>query len=434
VTHRGQLAAFGTIGTDMRVLYCTDTYPPQMNGVSIVTAVSVAGLARSGWDCAVASPRYPAATHAAWNRDFAAEGRASEVFDFPSVPVPLYPEIRLARPRAAELERIIGRFHPDLVHCETEFGVGRAGKAAAERAGLPVVSSYHTDFARYAEAYGARWLKGLVSRYLTRFHRTSRRVYTPSNVSRQELLRLGLTDVEVWGRGVDTELFHPGRRGEALRAALGMGSRYTFLYVGRLAPEKRPQQVLDAFRLASEMLPRGVIHLVIAGTGPREAELRAAAPPGVSFLGLLDRRSRLPDLYANCDAFVFASITETLGLVVLEAMASGLPVIAVPEGGVRDHLRDGRNGLACREGDVHGMAMAMVRIATEWGLSRRLARGARHSVEQLSWDREIERLDRSYREVIEAARETGSAERSAAERTSTVGASTKTRSRSSCRT
>jgi phosphatidylinositol alpha 1,6-mannosyltransferase len=203
---------------------------------------------------------------------------------------------------------------------------------------------------------------------------------------------------------VDTELFHPGRRSDALRAALGMGSRYTFLYVGRLAPEKRAEQVIDAFRLASQVLPRGVIHLVIAGTGPREAELRTAAPPGVSFLGLLDRRSRLPDLYANCDAFVFASVTETLGLVVLEAMASGLPVVAVPAGGVRDHLRDGRNGIACREGDVQDMAAAMVRIATDWGLTRRLARGARRSAESLSWDREIVRLDRSYREVIEVAR------------------------------
>ncbi|MBA3893451.1 MAG: glycosyltransferase family 1 protein [Gemmatimonadales bacterium] len=386
----------------MRVLYCTDTYPPQMNGVSIVTAASVTGLARLGWECAVATPRYPPAVHAAWNRDFVTQRSEEAVFDFPSVAAPFYPDIRLAGPRVGQLERIIRRFGPDLVHCQTEFGVGRAGKAAAARMGVPVVSSYHTDFARYTEAYRARWLEGIVSRYLARFHRTSCRVYTPSTVSRQDLLRLGLTDVEVWGRGVDTELFHPGRRSEALRAALGMGSRYTFLYVGRLALEKRPDQVLDAFRLASAMLPRGVIHLVIAGTGPREKELRASAPRGVTFLGLLDRRGRLPDLYANCDAFVFASVTETLGLVVLEAMSSGLPVIAIPAGGVRDHLRDGRNGLACREGDVQGMALAMARVATEWGLSRRLARGARASVEELSWVKEIERLDRSYREVIDS--------------------------------
>jgi glycosyltransferase involved in cell wall biosynthesis len=395
----------------MRILYCTDTYPPQVNGVSIVTAVSVAGLARAGWTCAVAAPRYPPALLAASRPELAVPGADCELHSFPSMAAPFYPELRLARPPVTHLARVIAGFRPDLVHCETEFGIGWAGKSAAGRAGIPVVSSYHTDFGRYTEAYGARWLRSLVTRYISKFHRSSRRVYTPSSVAREDLLRMGVREVEVWGGGVDTELFHPGRRSDALRAAFGMGSRYTFLYVGRLAPEKRASQVVDAFRMASEMLPRGVIHLVIAGAGPREAELRATAPPDVTFLGVLDRRSRLPDLYANCDAFVFASVTETLGLVVLEAMASGLPIIAVPEGGVRDHLHDGRNGIACRAGDVPGMALAMVRIATEWGLSRRLARGARHSVEPLSWDHEIERLDRSYREVVSRSLSTGSADR-----------------------
>jgi phosphatidylinositol alpha 1,6-mannosyltransferase len=149
------------------------------------------------------------------------------------------------------------------------------------------------------------------------------------------------------------------------------------------------------------MVPRGVLHLVIAGTGPCEAELRAAAPPGVTFLGFLDRESRLPDLYANCDAFVFASVTETLGLVVLEAMASGLPVIAAPEGGVRDHLRDGVNGLTYPAGDAAALARAMVLLANEWELTRHLGRHARHTAEGLSWERELDRLDASYREVCD---------------------------------
>jgi phosphatidylinositol alpha 1,6-mannosyltransferase len=264
---------------------------------------------------------------------------------------------------------------------------------------VPVVSSYHTDFGRYTEAYGFPWLRKRVSAYLGRFHRRSRRVYTPSTSSREEVERLGASDVEVWGRGVDTELFRPGRRSQATRAALGMGSGFTFLYVGRLAPEKRPDQVLEAFRLASEVLPRGVIHLIVAGTGPREPELRATAPPGVTFLGLLERQSQLPDVYANADAFVFASVTETLGLVVLEAMASGLPVIASPAGGVRDHLVDGENGLACSEGDAAEMARAMIRLTGDWALSQHLARGARRTAEGLSWNREMERLDLSYQEI-----------------------------------
>jgi phosphatidylinositol alpha 1,6-mannosyltransferase len=381
----------------MRVLFCTDTYPPQVNGVSIVTALSVAGLTRLGWECVVVAPEYPADTHRQWKGDPDPPGL--QVLSLPSLALAPYPEVRVAFPRASRVHRLTEAFRPDLIHCETEFTVGRIGQLAAARAGVPVVSSYHTDFGRYTEAYGVPWLRRRVSAYLGRFHRRSRRVYTPSTASRDEVRRLGAADVEVWGRGVDTELFHPGRRSQAMRAALGMGSSFTFLYVGRLAPEKRPDQVLEAFRLASEILPRGVIHLIVAGTGPREPELRATAPPGVTFLGLLERRSQLPDVYANADAFVFASVTETLGLVVLEAMASGLPVIASPVGGVRDHLVDGENGMAYPEGDAAEMARAMIRLTGDWALSQRLARGARRTAEGLGWHREMERLDLSYQEI-----------------------------------
>ena len=387
----------------MRVLFCTDTYPPQINGVSIVTALSVAGLSRRGWSCAVAAPRYPDELRAGW-ADASEPDPAVEVVDLPSVALPGYPELRLAFRGGGAIRRLVRRFRPDLVHCETEFTLGRMGQRAASEAGVPMVSSYHTDFGRYAESYGAAWLRPAVTGYLRRFHRRSARVYTPSSVTRRELLTLGLDKVEVWGRGVDTTVFHPGRRSQALRAELGMGSRFTFLYVGRLAAEKRVDFVLEAFRRASAMVPRGVMHLILAGTGPCEPELRAAAPPEVTFLGFLDRQTRLPDLYANCDAFVFGSLTETLGLVVLEAMASGLPVIAAPAGGVQDHLRDGVNGLAYDPDDAAAMARAMVLLAGEYELARRLSRAARRTAESLSWERELDRLDASYREICEPGR------------------------------
>jgi phosphatidylinositol alpha 1,6-mannosyltransferase len=383
----------------MRVLYCTDTYPPQVNGVSIVTALSVAGLSRLGWECAVVAPRYPKATHLAWSEPGDGAGGPAELVSLPSVALPGYPEVRLALPLPGPVHRLVERFRPDLIHCATEFSIGRMGQLAAERAKLPLVSSYHTDFARYADAYGKSWLRGTVSSYLGRFHQRSRRIYTPSTVSRDDVLRFQVADVEVWGRGVDAQLFHPARRSPEKRAALGLGDRFTFLYVGRLAPEKRAEQIVDAFRIARELVPPDSIHLVMAGTGPSEAELREVAPDGVTFLGFLERRTRLPDLYANCDAFAFASVTETLGLVLLEAMASGLPVIAAPAGGVRDHLRHGQNGLAYPAGSAEAMAHTMVRVASENGLAQRLGRGARSTAEELTWEREMERLDRSYREV-----------------------------------
>jgi len=347
----------------------------------------------------VAAPRYPEAMHAEWGQEGDSAAAAVEVASLPSVALPGYADIRLAVSGGGALRELVHRFRPDLVHCETEFSIGRMGQRAAAAAGVPMVSSYHTDFGRYAEAYGVPWLRRAVTGYLARFHRKSLRVYTPSSVSRRDLLDFGVADAEVWGRGVDTTVFHPSRRSQTVRAELGMGSRFTFVYVGRLAAEKRVDVVIEAFRQASLMVPRGVIHLIVAGTGPSEAELRAAAPPEVGFLGFLDRRTRLPDLYANCDAFVFASVTETLGLVVLEAMASGLPVIAAPEGGVRDHLVDGANGLTYPAGDAAAMARAMVLLVNEWELKQRLARNARRTAEGLSWERELDRLDVSYREV-----------------------------------
>ena len=398
VTIPAELPASEPLGAVMRVLYCTDTYPPQINGVSIVTALSVAGLSRRGWSCAVVAPKYPPAAYAAGLGPGGLDAGA-EVTSLPSIALPGYPELRLAVRGGKAVRALVARYRPDLVHCETEFSVGRFGQHAAAESGIPVVSSYHTDFGRYAESYGAPWLRHTVTAYLRRFHRRSLRVYTPSTVTRGELAGLGLSDVEVWGRGVDTTAFHPGRRTQALRSELGMGSRFTFLYVGRLAAEKRADFVVEAFRRASTLVPRGVMHLIIAGTGPCEAELRASAPPDVTFLGFLDRQTRLPDLYANCDAFAFASLTETLGLVVLEAMASGLPVIAAPVGGVQDHVRDCVNGLTYDPGDPSAMARAMVLLASEFELTRRLARGARRTAEALSWERELDRLDASYREV-----------------------------------
>ena len=142
------------------------------------------------------------------------------------------------------------------------------------------------------------------------------------------------------------------------------------------------------------------------GAGPREAALRAGAPASVVFLGHLDRDTMLPQLYASADAFVFASQTETLGLVVLEAMASGLPVCAVSAGGVAEHLHDGVNGLAVPAGNADAMAGALVRLATDPVLHHRLSLGAVATARDLSWPAELDRLDRSYRELLGlAARE-----------------------------
>ena len=232
----------------MRVLYCTDTYPPQVNGVSVVTAISVAGLRERGWDVHVIAPRYP-------HED--AARRDPNVIALPSMPLPLYPDVRLVLPDYAVVRAAIDRLKPDLVHCATEFIVGRVGQIAAARAGVPIVTSYHTDFSRYMTSYGVPWLAKPVARYLARFHKRARRTFTPSKASRADLLRLGVSDVEVWGCGVDADRFNPSRRSQELRVKLGIDGAFTFLYVGRLAAEKGVDVVMEAYRRAESQLPHG---------------------------------------------------------------------------------------------------------------------------------------------------------------------------------
>jgi glycosyltransferase involved in cell wall biosynthesis len=199
-----------------------------------------------------------------------------------------------------------------------------------------------------------------------------------------------------------------------LRQSYGIPSTFHFLHVGRLASEKGVDRLLEAYRIARGLIGPETVHLIIAGSGPQEDALRRTAPDGVTFLGNLDRERALPRLFASCDAFVFSSLTETLGLVILEAMASGLPVIAVPEGGVSDHLRHGINGLGCPAGDVTAMAEMMVRVARDQTLQRRLAQGARATAVSLDWSAELDRLDWQYRDVLGQVRTEPGSERHSA--------------------
>lgn len=203
---------------------------------------------------------------------------------------------------------------------------------------------------------------------------------------------------------MDADLFHPRHFSTATRQRLGIGRTFTFLHVGRLAPEKNVELVLAAFAITRVRHPDVSLRLLIAGAGPSEQALRAHSTPGITFLGAVDRTNELPSLYASVDAFVTASTTETLGLVTLEAMASGLPVIACREGGMRDYFEHTRNGLAFEANDVQGCAEAMARLVSDASLQERLRSGARQTAEIWSSAREFDRLDDLFRrEVIARA-------------------------------
>lgn len=381
----------------MRVLYCTDTWFPQVNGVSVVSDTSVRGLRARGWDVEVVAPRYPRSSIPSAGPDV----RAADpiiVHSLPSVPAPAYPELRIAIPRPARVEAIARAFRPHLIHCTTEFIIGRMGLWTARRLGVPAVTSYHTNFGAYATLYGlGRW-RGAIETAIAGMHRRAALTLTPSAAAANELGRLGV-HAEVWGCGVDTEQFRPARRSHDLRVRLGLQGAFTFLLVGRLAREKGVDTVVRAFARVRERFGPQAVRLIIAGSGPEEAALHELAPPGTVFLGNIDRDHDLPALYATADAFVFASTTETLGLVVLEAMASGLPVVAIPAGGVAEHLRDGVNGIAVPAADPGAFAHAMERLVLTPGLRERLGDAAHAMAQQFGWARELDRLDAAYRQV-----------------------------------
>jgi glycosyltransferase involved in cell wall biosynthesis len=204
--------------------------------------------------------------------------------------------------------------------------------------------------------------------------------------------------VRIWGRGVDLERFNPAHRKPDVREAVGSPEALHLLYVGRLTPEKDLSVLFEAYRRAASRSPRP-IQLVLTGDGAYAPRARASAPEGVTFTGHLEG-DRLAAAYASADVFVFPSRTETLGNVVLEALASGLPVVAAAEGGVLENVRDGETGLLCTPGDPGSFAQQILKLVDQPSLRERLSRNARAWAERRTWERAFSPLVDGYREAV----------------------------------
>lgn len=372
----------------MRIALASDTYIPQVNGVTTVVHRIAETLRAAGHAVALVAPRYP---HGA--DDGGGGGRDDELRVF-SVSFPPYPSIRLCFPFDRHVARFLDRFGPDLVHAATEGPIGVAARRYALRRDLPFVTSYHTDFPQYARDYGLRLLTPLVWRWLIHFHRPARFIHTPGVVVRDELVRRGLRNTVVWGRGVDTLYFHAARRDSGWRRWLGGGDdTMIVLHVGRLAAEKNLKVLVDSWTRAHRFLgPRA--SFVIAGDGPERNSV-ASRIPFARQLGFLDRDS-LAALYASSDLCVLPSRTETCGLVALEAMASGLPVIAADAGGLRESVRHDENGLLVPPNDARGFSQAIIALASDASRRHHLARGARRTALERDVSGEDRELLRQY--------------------------------------
>ncbi|NJD25838.1 MAG: glycosyltransferase family 4 protein [Betaproteobacteria bacterium] len=326
----------------MRVLMVSDVYFPRINGVSTSIETFRQTLARQGVEVRLVVPRY------------GDEADSDGVNRVPGRPVWGDPEDRLAGWRAMHRVVLAAAADCDLVHIQTPFVAHYAGLAAARKRGLPVVATYHTLFEEYLHHYApalpAGWLKGQARAFSRRQCNALDAVIVPSSAMRERLGAYGVdVPLHVLPTGIPLERF-TGGDGDGFRRAHGIPpSQPVALFVGRLAHEKNIDFLLDALVEARKLCPDML--LVIAGEGPAEADLRRQVANlglqrAVRFIGYLDRARDLPACYAAADVFAFASRTETQGLVLLEAMAAGLPVVALAEMGTRDILDPGRGAIA----------------------------------------------------------------------------------------
>jgi len=375
----------------MRIALFTDTYLPTVNGVARTLGRLVAEARRRGHEIALVSPDVegPGATNVHLHHQLH------------GIPVPMYPELLLACPLNAAGESRIREFAPDLVHVATEATVGWSGREWALRNGVPLVTSFHTNFPDYAVGYGLGALEEAGWRYLQSFHRPAVVSLCPSEATRRRLRERGFhARWEVWSRGVDAELFSPSRRKEEVREALAPGAERILLHVGRLAPEKRCDVAIEAFRRIHQAHPSAA--LVFVGDGPDRGRLEGLAGPGVHFAGYRTGVD-LAEAYASGDLFVFPSDTETFGNVVVEAMASGLPVIAAARGGVLDTVIPGQTGILCAPGQVAAFAAAIDTLLFDPPALLALSHGGRQAALSRSWDRVFDLLFQAYEGAMRAA-------------------------------
>ena len=372
----------------MRIALVTDTYTPQVNGVTTIVRRVVEVLGRARQNVVVVAPEYPVSQ----------PGTADAELRVPSVAFPLYPALRLSLPQPRRVALFLDAFRPDLVHVMTEGPVGLTGRQYALRRGLPLVTSYHTDFPQHSRYYGLGTLEAAIWRWLVWFHRPAVLTHTPGAFVKAELERRGLTRVRVWGRTADTAVFDHRKRDLAFRRRLGVGDATVLvLYVGRIAKEKNIDVLAEAWTRARAELG-GRAAFLLAGDGPVAPRCARDMPWAIQlgFLSVAD----LAVLYASADLCVLPSRTETCGLVALEAMASGLPVVAADAGGFRESVTTWLNGFLVPPDDARGFASAISQLVLDSQLRHRMGAEARLATVMADRGEEDERLLADYAEAL----------------------------------
>lgn len=367
----------------MNLALVTETFPPEVNGVAMTFGVIARELGRRGHTVTVYRPR----------RDDLPAGMPHPEFTevpMPGMPIPGYPLLRLGLPAGRRLRQLWREERPDLVHVATEGPLGATAISAARALGIPVTSSFHTNFHTYTQHYGFGILNRLVLAWLRYVHNRTRQTFAPTLGLCGELAELGFRNVALLSRGVDTWQFHPARRSLDLRAKWGAEpDDPVVIHVGRMAAEKNYELLFRAYDAMRAANPR--CKFVLAGEGPLRRRLQAAHPDCI-FAGFFSREE-IGRYYASADIYIHASLSETFGNVLTEAMASGLAVAGFDYAAGRQFIQHGRSGLLVACDQPGALIGAASLLASDDFLRAQLRPAARAAVESLGWDTVIARFE-----------------------------------------
>jgi glycosyltransferase involved in cell wall biosynthesis len=377
----------------LHVAVVTETYPPEVNGVAMTIGRMVNGLLARGHRVSLTRPRQA-------HDDDGRASRGMMTTLIRGLPIPGYPGLKLGMPAQRKLRRQWAWDRPDIIQVVTEGPLGASAISAARALGIPVVSEFHTNFHSYSRHYGFGWLEPWVAAHLRRLHNRSDVTLAPSNELASRLTTEGYESVQVVARGVDTALFNPSRRCASLRASWGVAPTAPVIaYVGRLAPEKNLPLVLKTFDVIHTHAPSA--RLLLVGDGPAKRHLDHTDNRYV-FAGMRHGED-LARHYASADLFLFPSLTDTFGNVTLEALASGLPVIAYRVAAAAELIRNGENGMLASPGDSIDYLRATLDFFQRPGA---LTRGRDHATQSIAawdWEHIYDQLVDTLRETIAAA-------------------------------
>lgn len=370
----------------LKIAIVTETWPPEINGVALSLLQLCKGLQKQGHKILLIRPdqKQPCDDFSP-NKECLVKAQA----------IPRYPNLQFGWPQFLKVSQALDEFVPNVVHIVTEGPLGLSVLQAAKTKGIPVSSGFHSPFQEFSRSFDLAFLVKPIQRYLRWFHNNTQMTCIPSKETEHVLRQIGVEcPLVVVGRGVDVACFSPEHQSDVLRQKWGVGSETkVLLYVGRLSPEKEIDVLVNAY-VAMKKTTQQDIRLVIVGDGPERKRLEMLAQgQGVIFTGSLTGLS-LAQAYASANVFVFASQVETFGNVVLEAMASGLPVIAYDYASAHLHVENGETGWLSPLGQVSRFIQLICQLPNNQQL-KYMGDQARKAVQNVGWQHPVHQFEQA---------------------------------------